>query len=82
MVTSLKEIERKLAKPIFSAGGKKRPLHIAESVQFWSIVQVPSCAGLHNDVDIKMGIIYKNCKYAQKHLKFKRFWSIVLKQCA
>ena len=37
MVTSLKEIERKLAKPIFSAGGKRCPLHIAESVQFWSI---------------------------------------------
>ena len=32
MVTSLKEDERKLAKPIFSTVARGRPLHIAESV--------------------------------------------------
>ena len=35
---------------------------------------------LHNDVDIKIGIIYKNRKNVQKPLKLGSFWSIVLMQ--
>lgn len=35
---------------------------------------------LHNDVDIKIGIIYKNRKNIQKLLKLQAFWSIVFKQ--
>ena len=36
--------------------------------------------GLHNDVDIKIGIIDKNRKNSQNCLLFYRFWSIVFMQ--
>ena len=35
---------------------------------------------LHNDVDIKIGIIYKNRKNRQNSLKLLGFWSIVFMQ--
>ena len=37
--------------------------------------------GLHNDVNIKIGIIYKNRNFSQKALNFNRFWSIVFMKC-
>ena len=43
--------------------------------------QLPSCVGLHNDVDIKIGIIYKNRKNQQNCLKNIGFWSIVFMHC-
>lgn len=36
-----------------------------------------SLLGLHNDVYIKIGIIDKKSKIAQKPLNFNSFWSIV-----
>ena len=57
---------------------------IAPNIFYWS-AKVPfspidSCAGWHNDVYIKMGIIYKNRKNDQIDLKFHCLWSIVFMQ--
>ena len=80
-VTYHKYYAPKLAKTTFSIAAFKVALHLAVSSKMVNLFYVSSCWSLHNDVDIKMGIIYKNCNFAQKHLKFNRFWSIVFKQC-
>ena len=43
-------------------------------------IRTPIQISLHNDVDIKIGIIYKNRKNRQKCLQLQRFWSIVFMQ--
>ena len=53
----------------------------------WKIVEndkddcMTGCDGLHNDVDIKIVIIYKNIKNTENILNFGTFWSIVFMQC-
>ena len=74
--------DRKLAKQYLVRRAEVIPLHIAEFDENFGLGRGDGCFGLHNDVDIKMGIIYKNCNFAQKHWIFNRFWSIVLKQSA
>ena len=43
----------------------------------WRVLGWSSYKSLHNNVDIKIGIIYKNHGFAEKGLKFRCFWSIV-----
>ena len=53
-----------------------RDTRYREIVQNDKSYKMDGTLSLHNDVDIKIGIIYKKCENGQIPLKFNGFWSI------
>ena len=72
--------DRKLAKTIFSVRTASMFAISRDIVENDKIFRPFSFLSLHNDVDIKIGIIYKNRKFTQNSLQSGHFWSIVFMQ--
>lgn len=72
--------DRKLAKTIFSVLELWAFPISRDIVENDKIFRAAGSLSLHNDVDIKIGIIYKNRKIRQNSLQSGHFWSIVFMQ--
>lgn len=72
--------DRKLAKTIFSVRTASVFAISRDIVENDKIFRAAGFFSLHNDVDIKIGIIYKNRKFRQNCLQSGHFWSIVFMQ--
>lgn len=72
--------DRNLAKTIFSVLALWVFPISRDIVENDKIFRPFSFLSLHNDVDIKIGIIYKNRKFRQNSLQSGHFWSIVFMQ--
>lgn len=70
-----------LAKPRYRSKWRLRATISGEIIENDKDDRRESYGSLHNSVDIKIGIIYKNRKNNQKPLQFVQIRSIVFMQC-